>query len=182
MQTQELSTSKGRGVAATGSQGRTTGAAHLTSANRLAMITFVVGAAVGAGSGWTASQVASADGTGPLSAPAKAAPAQAGGTAAGRSLLVTIPRADDYLTSATIPVAGTAFGRPHGPQIKSVHVELLAGGKVIDAADIAVYSGRFAGTLSTPGLVGRMDVDLRVTDALHPNRGVLVENVTVDPR
>ena len=58
----------------------------------------------------------------PAAAPVLDAP-PASTSSAGRSVVVAIPRDDDYLTSTTIPVAGLAFGG-RIPRISVVHVVL----------------------------------------------------------
>lgn len=194
MQTQGLtSQSKTRETPAAGADDGPETAAHPMSIGRLGLIAFVVGCAVGAWSAWGLDQVASAAtaavAAGPavaaepaVVAEAVAAPAATGGPAAGRSLFVAIPRDGDYLTSTTIPVAGTALGRPHGPRIETIHVELITGGQVIDAADIDVFSGRFAGALTVAGSSGRLDAELRFSYPGREKGAVLVKDLTIDPR
>jgi hypothetical protein len=128
-------------------------------------------------------QIAPADAA--IAAPAALAPTTDGTrrvTAAGRSLSLSIPGNDAYLTSSSIPVAGTAFGRPHGPTVAMVHVELIAGGQSIDSADIPVYSGRFAGVLQAPTLDGPTNAELRISDPLHKGVKAVVREVTIDQR
>ena len=156
---------------------------------RLTLSALAVGVAIGAWSGWalerivvTASPItpvvtvtapAAIDATGQLAAPK---------TAANRSLSVSMPADDTYLTAASIPVAGIAFGRPHGPKVASVHVELIADGRSISSADIPVFSGRFAGVLTVPSLADRITADLRISDPLHNGPMAVVRTVTIDQR
>jgi hypothetical protein len=181
MQTQGLTRSlKGRGSdVGHGSATKT------ASAARIPLIALVVGGAIGAWSAWGMGQlVNTASGSAASSATTSvvAAPASIARKATGRPLVVSMPRENDYLTSTTIPVAGFAYGRPHGPVIRTVHIELVAGDQVIDSADLDVFSGRFAGFLSVPASSGRVDAELRITNPAHKGRRVLVTNLTVDPR
>ena len=65
----------------------------------------------------------------------------------GRNVIVVMPADRDYLSATSIPVAGIALGRPHGPRIRSVHVALYVGGRLVEGTDLEVYAGRFAGVL-----------------------------------
>lgn len=156
---------------------------------RLTLSALVVGVAIGAWSGWALERaVATASPTLPgatvttpatIDAAGQQAVPQAG---AARSLSVSIPADDTYLTAASIPVAGIAFGRPHGPKVASVHIELIAEGRSISSADIPVFSGRFAGVLTVPSLAGRVTGQLRISDPLHNGPAVVVRTVTIDQR
>ena len=99
-----------------------------------------------------------------------------------RSLVVAMPTDDDYLSSPTIPVAGTALGRPHGPKVSTVHVELLSGGRVIESADLDVHGGRFAGALQLDQSTRLQDVELRVSEPGPSRRTARIQNLTIDPR
>lgn len=182
MQPQGLSTTlKGHDTQPAGHDGGATTGARAT-VGRLSMIAFVVGAAVGSWSAWGMTQLAN-----PAAVPASptAGPVTSASTRApsiGRSVVLSIPRDNDYLKSTSIPIAGFAVGRPHGPTIKSVHVELLVGGRVVDSADIDVFSGRFAGVLSASGISGRVAAQLRITNLARNGTPILVTNVTIDRR
>lgn len=165
-------------------------------ARRLALSALVVGVAVGAWSGWALERVVATATPTSETAAASTAPAAivapitigAAGEAAdpagpiGRSLSVAMPADDAYLTAASIPVAGTAYGRPHGPQVASVHVELIADGQSISSADIPVFSGRFAGVLAMPAIDDRVSAELRISDPLHTGDMAVVRTVTIDQR
>jgi hypothetical protein len=157
-------------------------------ARRLALSALVVGIAVGAWSGWGLERLVAM--TTPATSAEVAAPittaptieAGAGSTSTERSLAVDLPADETYLTTTAIPVAGLAYGRPHGPKVSSVHVELIADGHPLTSTDIAVYSGRFAGVLQIPALDDRVTAELRVSDPLHTGRKAVVRTVTIDPR
>jgi hypothetical protein len=139
------------------------------------IITFLVGAAVGIGVGWTVDRVAAS--------PAPAATSQAVGTGASgpRSIAVVIPGDKDYVKSSMVTVAGMAYGRPHGPRVDAVRVELLVGGRLIDSTDLAVHGARFAGTLQVPASIGRVDAELRVSDPNRPRSSAVIRRMTIDP-
>ena len=70
----------------------------------------------------------------------------------GRAIVVVVMPADrDYVAAASIPVAGLAFGRPHGPRVSSVHVALYVGGRLVEGTDLAVYSGHSPGCSASMG-------------------------------
>jgi hypothetical protein len=179
MQTQGLTSHVGR------SNPSTTGA-FADPARRVAISALLVGAAVGAWSGWGLERVVAMTTSGTSGeAAAPVAPAVTSGarpTSTGRSLAVEFPADDAYLTTASIPVAGLAYGRPHGPKVSSVHVELIAGGEPLTSADIPVYSGRFAGVLQMPVRDGRVTAELRISDPLHTGDNAVVRTVTIDQR
>ena len=156
---------------------------------RLALSTLAVGVAIGAWSGWALERiVATASPITPVvTAGAPAAIDAAGQPAApqtgvGRSLSISMPADDAYLTAASIPVAGIAFGRPHGPKVPAVHVELIADGRSVSSADIPVFSGRFAGVLTVPSFEDRVTAELRISDPLHDGPMAVVRTVTIDQR
>ena len=157
-------------------------------ARRLAASALVVGVALGAWSGWGLERIiAMAPPSAPsaAAAPMVAAPAikpAAESASTGRSLAVEFPADDAYLTTTAIPVAGLAYGRPHGPKVASVHVELIAGGQSLTSAEIPVYSGRFAGVIQTPALDDRVTAELRISDPLHTGDKAVVRTVTIDQR
>jgi hypothetical protein len=99
----------------------------------------------------------------------------------GRALVVIMPADRDYVAATSIPVAGLAFGRPHGPRVSSVHVALYVGGRLVEGTDLAVYSGRFAGVLGLDGRVGRGDAELRFSDPANPARAAVIRSITLDP-
>jgi hypothetical protein len=153
------------------------------------IISFATGAAIGLALG---GGVALATAQAPH-APAAVAPAQqlASGTpaanasvqralaAARRSLVVVLPADRDYVSASSIAVAGTAFGRPHGPRVGSVRVELLVGGQLIEEADLAVHSSRFAGVLELHAPVARTEAELRVSDPKRPSAPAVIRRLTI---
>lgn len=154
-------------------------------ARRLAVSALVVGVALGAWSGWGLERIVAMTTPAAATAPIVAAPAVkpgAGPMSTGRSLAVEFPADDAYLTTTAIPVAGLAYGRPHGPKVASVHVELIAGGQSLTSAEIPVYSGRFAGVIQTPALDDRVTAELRISDPLHTGDKAVVRTVTIDQR
>ncbi len=168
------------------------GTASGTASGRgqLALITFLVGGLLGAGLGWSAanpattpSAVGTADGAGSaVVAPAVAAPSASRAqkaTPARRSIAVAIPGERDYITSSKLAVAGTAYGRPHGPRVRSVQVELYVAGEMIDRAELDVFSSRFAGVLELPTLLGRVDAELRISNPTRPSGPIVVRHVTI---
>lgn len=181
MQTQGLSsTLKGHDAELAGLDGESTQAGGST-VGRLGVIAFVVGAAVGSWSAWGMTQLATAEpGTSPAAGQVASTTTRA--PSGGRSVVMSIPRDDDYLKAASIPVAGFAAGRPHGPTIKSVHVELVVGGRVVDSADIDVFSGRFAGVVSATAISGRVAAELRISNPARGTTAIVVKNVTIDRR
>jgi hypothetical protein len=79
-------------------------------------------------------------------------------------VVVLFPNENDFLSSSEIPIAGLAFGRPHGPATQSVHVELIVGGRVVDQLDLGVYTSRFSGTAHLGGtVVKRTTAEIRVS-------------------
>jgi len=168
-----------------------TGSASATfgdPARRLAVSALVVGVALGAWSGWGLERIAAmvqpstpSVATAPMAVAPAIKPA-AGSASTGRSLAVEVPADDAYLTTTAIPVAGVAYGRPHGPKVPSVHVELVAGGQSLTSAEIPVYSGRFAGVIQTPALDDRVTAELRISDPLHTGDKAVVRTVTIDQR
>ena len=157
-------------------------------ARRLALSGLIVGVAIGAWSAWGLERIVPAamdSGAQAVLASRAAVPAlepDARVTGAGRSLSIAIPADGAYVTTSSIPVAGTAYGRPHGPAVKSVHVELIVQGRSITTADFPVFSGRFAGVLGAPGLDARTDATLRVTDPLHARATAAAQDLTIAPR
>ena len=98
----------------------------------------------------------------------------------GRAIVVVMPADRDYVAAASIPVAGLAFGRPHGPRVSSVHVALYVGGRLVEGTDLAVYSGHFAGVLGLDGPVGRGDAELRFGDPANPARALVIRSIRLD--
>jgi hypothetical protein len=138
------------------------------------VITFLVGAAVGIGVGWTVDRVAASP------APTVTSGATLTAPSGPRSIIVVIPGDKDYVKSRTVTVAGMAYGRPHGPQVDAVRVELLVGGRSLDSVDLAVHGARFAGTLSVPTSIGRADAELRVSDPKRPRSTTVIRRMTID--
>jgi hypothetical protein len=154
------------------------------------IITFLLGTAVGVGLGGSVAMAGQAPA--PARATVEVAPAPAGSGShattasaqrivvpAGRRLSVALPADGDYISSSSIAVAGTAFGRPHGPRIVSVRVELLVGGRLIQAADLAVHSSRFAGVLELTEPMARTEAELRISDPKRPAAPSVVRRLTI---
>lgn len=97
----------------------------------------------------------------------------------GQAIVVVLPAEHDYLSSLTIPVAGLAIGRRHGPQVRKVHAELWVNGRVVGQSDLPVYSGRFAGTLEIKVDVQAGSGELRVTDPARPGMPAAVRSFTL---
>jgi hypothetical protein len=138
------------------------------------VITFLVGAAVGIGVGWTVDRVAASP------PPAVASQATLTTPSGPRSIVVVLPGDKDYVKSSTVTVAGMAYGRPHAPAVDAVRVELLVGGELIDTTDLAVHGARFAGTLSAPASIGRADAEIRISDPKRPRSSTVTRQVTID--
>jgi hypothetical protein len=138
------------------------------------IITFLVGAAVGLGVGWTVDRVAASP------APPATSQATISAPSGPRSIVVVIPGDKDYVKSRMVTVAGMAYGRPHGPRVDSVRVELSVGDKLLDTADLAVHGARFAGTLQVPASIGRADAELRFSDPKRPRSSPVVRRMTID--
>lgn len=114
----------------------------------------------------------------PRSLPAH--PAGHGPAARGRSLVIVMPADRDYLSATSIPVAGLAFGRPHGPRIRSVHVALYVGERLVHGMDLEVFSGRFAGVLALDEAVAMADAEIRFTNPASPLQAAVVRSITLD--
>ena len=97
----------------------------------------------------------------------------------GRSVIIVMPADHDFILASSIPVAGLAFSRPHGPRVRSVHVALRVAGRLVTSADINVYAGRFAGVLPLDAPIDRADAELRVSDAVSPSTPAGVRLLTV---
>ncbi len=153
----------------------------------LVLATFVGGAGLGS----------LADGTSPMEAPARTIEAEAPvlGRAAveatepvrsrieasgGRSIAIAIPADRAYVSSRNIVVAGMAFGRPHGSQTRSVHIEVFVGGTLIQSSDIDVFSSRFAGVMELPAPIDRTEAELRITDPRRPGEAASVRRFIID--
>ena len=187
MQTQGLGrTLKGHETQVAGLDARPAQAGRATM-GRLGAIAFVVGTAVGSWSAWGMTQLVNSAAVSAPAAPVAPAPGHIARTtthapSGARSVVMSVPRDGDYLKATSIPVAGFAAGRPHGPSIKSVHVELLVGDRVIDSADIEVFSGRFAGVLSASDISGRAAAVLRITNPARSDQPIVAKKVTIDRR
>jgi len=159
-----------------------------SQAGRLALMSLLAGAAVGAGFGWSVNEattpIPSSDV--PLAAVASpvievSTPSQAGLPTAGRrSLVVSIPEERAYVKSSSIAIAGMAFSRPHAPRIQSVRAELYVAGKLVERADLDVFSSRFAGVLQLSTPIGPAAAELRISDTTRPARPIVVRHLTID--
>jgi hypothetical protein len=85
-----------------------------------------------------------------------------------RSVVIVLPADRDIIAGSGIPVAGIALGRPHGPRVRSVHVELAVDGRIIADADIEVYAGRFAGVLHVDAPTEMTAAQLRFANPANP--------------
>ena len=120
---------------------------------------------------------------GPAAPRTVAAPALAAGhgpASRGRSLVIVMPADRDYLSATRIPVAGIAFGRPHGPRIRAVRVALYVGEHLVDGMDLEVYAGRFAGVLALDGAIAMADAEIRVRNPANPAQAAEVRSITLD--
>lgn len=97
-----------------------------------------------------------------------------------RNVIVVMPAERDYLSATSIPVAGIALGRPHGPRIRSVHVALYVGGRLVEGTDLEVYAGRFAGVLGLDAPIDRADAELRFSDPASPAQAAVIRSITLD--
>lgn len=107
----------------------------------------------------------------PAPLPARVAAAAAAGhrpETGRRSVVIVLPADRDIIAGSGIPVAGIALGRPHGPRVRSVHVELAVDGRIIADADIEVYSGRFAGVLHVDAPTEMTAAQLRFANPANP--------------
>jgi hypothetical protein len=145
---------------------------------------------VGASLIWTPNESTATQGSVPITADESQAPVERteprvssrlGGSVTddSRSITMLLPREHDYLSSVTIPIAGLAIGRPHGPQVRTVHVELWVNGRVVGQTDLPVYSGRFAGILEITVDVPAGRAELRVTDPARPGMAPVVRWLTL---
>ncbi len=91
-----------------------------------------------------------------------------------------MPADRDYLAATSIPVAGIALGRPHGPRVRAVRVELYVGGRLVDGMDLEVYAGRFAGVLALDGAIAMADAEIRVRNPANPAQAAEVRSITLD--
>jgi hypothetical protein len=98
-----------------------------------------------------------------------------------RSISVMLPTEADRLVGPTIPIAGTAFPRPHGVSISSVVARLVVRGRVVAETVLAVHRGRFAGTLSANGIVERSSAELHVARANRPDDVQVIRHLLLDP-
>ena len=163
------------------------GKSEIGRRGHLTLITFVVGAALGVTFGWSASRsVVSSVGldqaagtTGETQAVVAPRAARADAKAGRKSLVVAMPEDRAYVKSSSIAVAGMAFGRPHGPRIRSVHVELYVGGQLLESADLEVFSARFAGILRLSRPIGRAEAELRFSDSSR-RAGPVTRHLVID--
>ena len=98
----------------------------------------------------------------------------------GRNVIVVMPADRDYLSAMSIPVAGIALGRPHGTRIRSVHVALYVGGRLVEGTDLEVYAGRFAGVLGLKTAIGHALAELRFSDPANPAQAAVIRSITLD--
>ena len=91
-----------------------------------------------------------------------------------------MPADRDYLAATSIPVAGMALGRPHGPRIRAVHVALYVGGRLVDGMDLGVYAGRFAGVLALDEPIARADAEIRLSNPANPAQAAVIRSITLD--
>ena len=98
----------------------------------------------------------------------------------GRNVIVVMPADRDYLSATSIPVAGIALGRPHGTRIRSVHVALYVGGRLVEGTDLEVYAGRFAGVLGLKTAIGHALAELRFSDPANPAQAAVIRSITLD--
>src|SRR6476660_3555279 len=80
------------------------------------------------------------------------------------------------------PSAPSAAAAPMvaAPAIKPAAASASTGRSL--AAEIPVYSGRFAGVIQTPALDDRVTAELRISDPLHTGDKAVVRTVTIDQR
>jgi hypothetical protein len=96
-----------------------------------------------------------------------------------RNVIVVMPADRDYLSATSIPVAGIALGRPHGPRIRSVHVALYVSGRLVDDTDLEVYAGRFAGVLGLHAPIDQAAAELRFSDPANPAQAAVIRSITL---
>lgn len=153
---------------------------------RVVLMSLLVGGIVGAALGWSVTQATTPVAvTSPQTAAAPVIQAPTSSEAAlpkatRRWLVVAIPEEQAYVKSSSIAIAGMAFGRPHGPEVRKVQVELYVGGQLVERADIEVFSSRFAGVIQLSTPTGRADAELRVSDPSRKARPIVVRHLTID--
>jgi hypothetical protein len=76
---------------------------------------------------------------------------------------VVLPADGDYLMSRTIPVAGLAYGRPHGSGVSAVEIRIYSDGKLLSEASMPVHSGRFAGVIQLDDRAFGPTLELRIS-------------------
>ncbi len=97
----------------------------------------------------------------------------------GRSVVIVMPADHDFILTSSIPVAGLAYSRPHGPRVRSVHVEVRVGGRLVSSADLPVYGGRFAGVLALDAPIDQAVAELRVSDPVNPSTPAGIRLLTI---
>ena len=86
-----------------------------------------------------------------------------------RNVIVVMPADQDYLSATGIPVAGDRrYGRPHGPRIRSVHVALYVGGRLVAGHGPRGLRGALAGVLGLRAPIDQADAELRFSDPANP--------------
>ena len=91
-----------------------------------------------------------------------------------------MPADRDYLSATSIPVAGIALGRPHGPRIRSVHVALYVGGRLVEGTDLEVTRGASPGCLASSAPIDQADAELRFSDPANPAQAAVIRSITLD--
>jgi hypothetical protein len=74
-----------------------------------------------------------------------------------------LPADDDYLMSRTIPIAGLAYGRPHGSGVSAVEIRIFSDGTLLSETSMPVYSGRFAGVIQLEDRSFGPTLELRIS-------------------
>ena len=116
----------------------------------------------------------------PVALPSRVAAGAGHPPSRSRNVIVVMPADRDYLSATSIPVAGIALGRPHGPRIRSVHVALYVGGRLVEGTDLEVYAGRFAGVLASDAPIDHADAELRFSDPANPAQAAVIRSITLD--
>jgi len=98
------------------------------------------------------------------------------------SVIVLMPADHDALFTASVPVAGMALGRPHGPRVRSVHVAVFVDGRLVGGTDLEVYAGRFAGVVNLAKPIDHADAELRFTNPANPAHAAVIRSITLDAR
>jgi hypothetical protein len=97
----------------------------------------------------------------------------------GTGVNIEIPEADAFLTAETIAVAGRAYGRPHGPRVDAVELQIRSAGRVIGGVTLPVYSGLFAGVVTLTDAPSSRRVDIRIRREGGSDRSWVERTVTI---